>query len=207
MRSVYLGLISFATAIRNQDFAWNRCREGGDGTVLGFELEPVVTLGARATENDVLWQEENWISRGFSVEKVERGGQATIHNPGQLVIFPVVDIREIGVKKFVRLLASVTQTFLRENGCEAEWNECQPGLYTKIGKVTSIGLRVRQGIVTHGLAINVHNDLEPFRGIRVCGSCETKVDRLSGAQPLDELFSKWNQEFTTQIIGNSQFVV
>jgi lipoate-protein ligase B len=199
VRNQYFGLIPFSKAKQLQEIAWLKCKQGEGDTVLGFELEPVVTLGARASENDVLWQEDLWKNKGFSVEKVERGGQATIHNPGQLVIFPVLDIRTLGVKKFVRLLASATQVFLHEHGCEAEWNECQPGLYSKIGKVASIGLRVKSGIVNHGLAINIHNDLQPFDGIRVCGSRETKLDHLRTERGLDELFSSWNQTFTAQL--------
>ncbi len=179
--------------------AWTRAQAGLGDCLLGFELEPVVTLGARASAQDLLWHEQQWRDRGYTVERAERGGQATIHNPGQLVIFPVVNIREWGVKKFVRLLAETTRVFLLENGCETRWDECNPGLYSPQGKVVSIGLRVRKGVVTHGLAINVHNDLAAFSGIRVCGSRAMTLDRLHTAKPLSELFSSWNRELTAQL--------
>jgi lipoate-protein ligase B len=199
MNSKFFGLISFEKAKHLQELAWGRALAGLGDCVLGFELEPVVTLGARSSEEDLLWQEKHWREKGYSVEKAERGGQATIHNPGQLVIFPVVNIRELGVKKFVRLLADSTKIFLQKQGCETDWNECQPGLYSKTGKVMSLGLRVRRGVVTHGLAINVHNDLEAFSGIRVCGREAMTLDRLRTSQSLSELFSSWNEEFTTQL--------
>lgn len=196
MTAKYFGKISFIKAKHFEETAWERTKAGLGDHVLGFELEPVVTLGSRGSfEQDLLWPESKWKEQGFVIEQAERGGQATLHNPGQLVIFPIINIREIGVKNFVRLLAAATQNFLRENGCEAGWDECKPGLYTKAGKVVSMGIRIRQGISSHGIAINVHNDLLPFQGIRVCGG-EAAVDRLRTDAPLSELFLSWNQAFT-----------
>jgi lipoate-protein ligase B len=195
----YLGLINFVKAKQLEETAFQRCRAGLGNHVLGFELEPVVTMGARASSQDLLWQESEWQARGFAIQRADRGGQATLHNPGQLVIFPVVDIREIGVKGFVRLLATATQNLLRAHGCEAEFNECRPGLYTTKGKIVSIGLRVRKGISTHGISINVHNDLSPFGGIQVCGLRESTLDRLATTAALNDLFLEWIEVFKTQI--------
>ena len=200
MNAKYFGLVSFETAQLLQTQKWSEIKSGiSPEFVLGMEIEPTVTLGARSAGGDVFWLEESWRERGFKVAKADRGGQATIHNPGQLVIFPTLDIRNLGVRRFVCLLSEVTRKFLAAYGCETKWREEDPGLYTSRGKVMSVGLRVRCGIATHGLSINVHNDLTPFQGIRVCGRAGAAVDRLRTEEPLSELFSRWTEELTAQL--------
>jgi len=196
----YCGLISFQQAQELQMQTWLEVRHGrSPDTILGFELEPTVTLGARGGEEDILWLEQRWREQGFTIARAERGGQATLHNPGQLVIFPTVNIRKLGVKKFVCVLSDVTREFLRQHGTMAKWMDADPGLYTDRGKIMSLGLRVKAGIVTHGIAINVHNDLAPFSGIRVCGRQGVRVDKLHTERPLSELFSSWAGLFKAQL--------
>lgn len=198
--SRFLGLLSFAEAQAKQQEAWAAVRGGNiEGKILGFEVEPTVTLGARGGPEDVLWPEEEWRARGFAVAHADRGGHATLHNPGQLVIFPTLNIRTLGVRRFVDLLSEVSRTVLAEYGTRAYWNDKAPGLYTERGKIVSIGLRVRAGVSTHGIAINVRNDLAPFSGIRVCGRQGLAVDRLRTDVPLGEIFAAWAREFRAQL--------
>lgn len=199
MEAKFLGLISFEKAVQMQESALAQVQAGQGDIVLGFELEPTITLGARGGEQDLLWLESQWRERGYKIVQADRGGQATLHNPGQLVIFPTVDVRSMGVRKFVCLLSDVTREFLRAHGCVAKWDSNDPGLYTPKGKIMSVGLRVRAGITTHGIAINVHNDVAAFQGIRVCGRAGAAVDRLRTDIPLSELFLSWAREFTVQL--------
>lgn len=186
----YLGKISFAHALAREAACWNIARASGAGTVLGFETGPVITLGARGCSEDVL------VGEGWEVVNVERGGQATLHNPGQLVIFPVVNIREIGARRWVACLLDVTMATLREFGVESNCREGQPGLYTKIGKIASVGIRVRAGISTHGISINVCNDLRDFAAIVACGVKGAAVDRIGEDIELEEVFRAWMRNFS-----------
>lgn len=170
-----------------------------EGVVLGFECAPTVSLGVRGNAKDLLWPREEWLKMGFAIEYADRGGQATIHNPGQLVIFPTLDVRPWGAKKFVDYLLKASQSFLAKRGVESLCRREDPGLYTDQGKIMSIGLRIKKGVAHHGIAINIRNDLTPFQGIRVCGKAAAPVAMLASEAPMPELFSSWAEEFKAQL--------
>lgn len=199
MRASFLGKISFTQALRLEHEAHKTVRDGGEGVTLGFETGPVITLGVRGTERDLLWPSELLSRRGFEIYRLERGGQATLHNPGQLVIFPICDIREIGARAWVDLLLSIGAQTLREFGKEAHRRKGQPGLYSRDGKVLAIGIRVLQGISTHGVAINVGNDLADFQSIRPCGVADAPVDRVGPEFALATVFSAWLRNFRSAL--------
>ena len=115
------------------------------------------------------------------VIQVDRGGQVTYHGPGQIVAYPLVDIRrrEIGVREFVnRIEESIIQVLARY-GVTGERVEGAPGIYVKGDKIASLGLRVRRGCSFHGLAFNIDMDLEPFTRINPCGYHGLQVTQLS----------------------------
>ncbi|MGE4130022.1 MAG: lipoyl(octanoyl) transferase LipB [Bdellovibrionales bacterium] len=185
MQSEYLGFVRYEQALSRQ-------QETAEDTIFGFEPMPVVTWGYRADPvTELLWSKEEWQGREFRLLPVDRGGLATIHNPGQLVIFPAVEMQMRGARELIERMGKVTRLLLKEEGCEARWDKCQPGLYTELGKIASVGIRIRQGRTFHGLALNVRNDLAAFSGIRVCGAEAGSVDRLGGDRPLSDLFQQW----------------
>lgn len=193
MKSRYLGRVAFDHAVEAQEQIKREILEaGGQGVLLGFETEPVITLGVRGEpERDIVFG-------GFEIRRVDRGGQATLHNPGQLVIFPVVPIRGVGVRNWIEGLAAVTITTLREWGVEAAWDESRPGLYTARGKIMSLGVRLTHGVSTHGLAINVCNNLGDFGAIRVCGASCAAMDRMGEEIKPERVFPVWVQNFQRQ---------
>lgn len=196
MDSRFLGWVSFAAALEIQENLWREARVSRAGCLLGFESEPVITLGVRGeSATDVVGDYQDLQRRGFAIHTLDRGGQATIHNPGQLVIFPVCDVREIGVRRWIDHLAEVSVRTLRAFGVESHWNPDCPGLYTERGKIMSCGVRVRHGISTHGIAINVSNQLEDFSLIRACGVSGARVDRMGEGLCLSEIFARWVTEF------------
>lgn len=201
MDGQYLGRIKYADALKAQDLAWSRVMAGEPPVLLGFESEPVITLGVRGDSAADIPDAQG--AHGFEILKVDRGGQATLHNPGQLVIFPIVNIAEFGAKRWARHLAEVTLKTLGDFQIEAHWDECHPGLYTDRGKIVAIGLRVRQGISTHGLAINVSNRLEDFGRIRACGALGARVDRFPEPVALTEVFRRWIERFAIDLIPDS----
>lgn len=162
------------------------------GLIYGLEHPPVVTIGRHADPSKEI------LADNLPVHNIDRGGQATVHSPGQLVIYPIVDLRRLnlGVKDWVQTLLEVSASTLKKYGL-SDLEKTEDGVFTGRGKIVSVGLRIDQGISRHGLAMNVSNDLALFKGIRVCGVAERPVDRLADyhfhAKP-EEVFAVWRRE-------------
>jgi lipoate-protein ligase B len=199
MRERYFGKIPFDEALRLEAEAFVRVSLGGADEILAFETGPVVTLGVRASPGDLLWSEEELARKGFQVRRLKRGGQATLHNPGQLVIFPIADIRRFGARAWVQLLLDVTARTLRGYGKEAVCRKGQPGLYTSQGKIAAVGLRVQKGVSTHGISVNVANDLGDFAAIRACGVKAAPLDRIGNGAAPEAVFSSWMKNFKDEL--------
>lgn len=197
MQSQYLGQVAYEDAIRAQKL----------GVIAGFESRPVVTLGLRAGPTDLIHGDAFWRERNYHVLPTDRGGQATIHNLGQLVIFPTLDVRPWGARLFVDHLMEATRIFLESQGLKAACRKGEPGLFTSRGKIMSVGLRIKNGVAHHGIAINVTNDLTPFAWIRVCGREGAPMDRLANygaTESLPELFLQWLEAFYCQVARQPQ---
>jgi lipoyl(octanoyl) transferase len=129
------------------------------------EHEPVFTLGQAGKPEHVL------AAGDIPVLQVDRGGQVTYHGPGQLVAYPMVDLRRlgIGVRELVCRIEAAVIDVLTGFGVHGERREGAPGIYVDGRKVMALGLRVRRGCSFHGLAFNIAMDLEPFQRINPCG--------------------------------------
>ncbi len=142
--------------------------EGATGDVLLLtEHEPVITVGrgTPAAERGLL------ASSGLSVIEVERGGEATYHGPGQLVAYPIVELPEgrRDLRRYLRDLEEVVIGVLGELGISGRRRPGLTGVWIEERKVCSIGVAVRRWIAYHGLALNLHTDLSPFRRFHPCG--------------------------------------
>jgi lipoyl(octanoyl) transferase len=196
MTSRFLGRIPFTQALAFEQDAFTTVLSAGlSGVILGFESDPVITRGVRASDADLILNRDAITARGFEICTVDRGGQATIHNPGQLVIFPIVNIRAVGARAWVESLAQVSRECLATFGIQSEWRESDPGLYTAKGKIMACGVRIRRGISTHGVSINVHNVLADFALIRACGVTNAPLDRMGEPFELQEVFNVWCAKF------------
>ena len=129
------------------------------------EHPPVFTLGLNAATEHVLAPGD------IPVVNVDRGGQVTYHGPGQLMIYPLIDLRRagLGVRDTVTALENAVIALLGDLGITAECRANAPGVYVNDRKIASVGLRVRRGATYHGMALNVAMDLEPFNRINPCG--------------------------------------
>ena len=139
--------------------------------VLFLEHPAVFTLGRRGGRECLLVSDEFLEKAGVQVIQVERGGNITFHGPGQLVVYPIVDLQTAGIK-VVDFVSGLEEVMLRtaENwGIAAERNAANRGIWVGPHKMGSIGIAVRRGISFHGLALNVHTDLTPFSWIQPCG--------------------------------------
>lgn len=140
-----------------------------------IEHNPVYTLGQAGKLEHIL-------SPGnIPIEKTDRGGQVTYHGPGQLIVYPLLNLRrlKLGIRELVTLLENTTIRLLATYGINAEAKKEAPGVYVNSAKIASIGLRIRRGYCYHGLAFNVSMDLSPFAGINPCGMRQLTITQLS----------------------------
>ena len=138
------------------------------------EHPPVFTLGLNASKEHVLAPGD------IPVVQIDRGGQVTFHGPGQLMVYPLIDIRRanIGVRKLVTALEQSVVDLAAEYEIEAAARADAPGVYVGGDKLASVGLRIRRGSSFHGMALNVDVDLEPFTRINPCGYAELEMTDL-----------------------------
>ncbi len=129
------------------------------------EHEPIYTLGQAGKLEHVLSPGD------IPVLPVDRGGQVTYHGPGQLMVYPLIDLRRrgMGVRALVDVIEIATLNMLRSFCVDAELKQGAPGVYVAGQKIMALGLRIRRGASFHGLALNVCMDLEPFSRINPCG--------------------------------------
>ncbi len=174
-RVVHLGLAPYEPTWR----AMQRFTDGRDPStpdeIWMVEHPPVFTLGLNASR-------EHLLSPGdIPVVQIDRGGQVTYHGPGQLVIYPLIDLRRhaLGVRQLVVALENAIIAYVGELGVAATGSRDAPGVYVEGAKLASIGLRIRRGASYHGLALNVSLDLQPFERINVCGHRGLGVTRLA----------------------------
>jgi lipoyl(octanoyl) transferase len=130
-----------------------------------LEHPPVFTLGMNADASHVL------AAGSIPVVPIDRGGQVTYHGPGQLVVYPLVDLRRrrLGVRDLVTALETALVALLAEFAIDSAPRRDAPGVYVGGAKIASVGLRIRRGCSYHGLALNVAMDLAPFGRINPCG--------------------------------------
>ena len=140
-----------------------------------LEHPPVFTLGVNASRTHLLAPGD------IPVVHVDRGGQVTYHGPGQLVVYPLVDLRRAGlsIRDFVTALERGVIDLAAQFGIGAEGRRSAPGVYVEGRKLASVGVRVRRGGSYHGLAVNVALDLEPFRRINPCGYQGLEMTQLA----------------------------
>jgi lipoyl(octanoyl) transferase len=209
------GLCPYEEA-RQAQKALEEARHAGaipDALVL-LEHPPVYTKGRRSEPGHLPMGEDWYRMQGIEVCETDRGGQVTYHGPGQLVGYPIVDLRElpnrdlpergaeemsrIDVVDYVRRMEQVITGALDARGIAAECREGITGVWVDERKIGSIGVHVNRGITTHGFAVNVANDLQPFEWIVPCGieGCRvTSLTRELGAE--QDL-----QAFATTVVGH-----
>lgn len=151
-----------------------------------LEHPPVFTLGLAGKMEHVLAPGD------IPVVHIDRGGQVTYHGPGQLVVYPLLDLRrlKLGVRQLVEALENSVIDTLECYGIHARGRRDAPGVYVDARKICSIGIRVRRGATYHGIAFNVAMDLEPFTRINPCGYeglVMTQVSALGGPADVEQV--------------------
>ncbi len=170
-------------------------------TILVLEHPAVFTLGRRGGTENLLVSEKFLEEYGIAVTQVERGGNITYHGPGQLVVYPIIDIEaaKVSVVNFVHALEEVMLQTAAVWGIEAERNSTNHGIWVGNQKLGSIGIALRRGISFHGLALNVNLDLTPFSWIQPCGlqgvQMTSMAKELSGQVSMREVQEVIKEKF------------
>ncbi len=201
--AVDLGMMGYNEAWKLQsDIVSARANGIIDTDIILFLEHPAVfTLGRRGGLDHLLVSEEFLKTSGIPIVHVERGGNITFHGPGQLVAYPIVNLkaRRIGVVDFVEALETVMLATVRTWGIAAERNPANRGIWVGNNKMGSIGLAIRKGISFHGLALNVNVDLTPFSWIQPCGLqgvCMTSMQQELGCESsMDDVCAAVKQQF------------
>jgi lipoyl(octanoyl) transferase len=189
----------------------SKIQNGGfDNTLIFVEHNDVFTFGKRGKTDTLNVKEEILKKLGFELYTIERGGDVTYHGPGQLVVYPIYDIKShlVGVKKFVMNIETVIIRMLKDFGINADSDEKNIGVWIADKKIASIGVAFDMHISFHGAAINVNTDLNKFNYIIPCGLEDkgvTSILKQTGKNiPLDSVkkgvIDNWTNVFNEKNI-------
>jgi len=186
---LHIGQVPYATALELQRTLLQLRKAGRiENTLLLLEHPPVITLGRNARLENVLASPEFLAQRGVELFEIDRGGDVTFHGPGQLVAYPIFDLRsfepKVGAVEFVRRLEEVLIRTCGDFGVGSQRIKGLTGVWTYAlrnrpeAKIAAIGVHISRGVTTHGFALNVSTDLEYFTLIVPCGITGRQVTSL-----------------------------
>lgn len=181
----YPEILKFQTELFEDLVAKKREGKKGKEFILTGEHYPVITVGRRGRDSNILWPEQQLHEKGIDVYHIGRGGDVTYHCPGQLIVYPILDLEthRLGVKEYVNLLEEAAIRVLAEYGVEGVRIEGATGVWLGKGtprerKISAIGIKCTRYCTMHGLSLNVNCDLDGFSLINPCGFCDKAVTSL-----------------------------
>jgi lipoate-protein ligase B len=176
-----LGLVEYEEAWAMQRHLVETCRQTGEQHLLLLEHPPTYTLGARGNQENLLLSENALAAIGATVHRIDRGGDITYHGPGQLVGYPILDLRRWGQGPlwYVRSLEAALIETLSRLGVRGERRPGKPGVWLGTAKIAAIGVHVSRGVTSHGFALNVDPDLSYFSHIVPCGLPDITVTSIA----------------------------
>jgi len=149
--------------------------------LLLLEHPPTITIGRSGSLDNVLISNKQMAQAGLSLFFIDRGGDVTYHGSGQLVGYPILDLRDQGkdLHLYVRNLEEVMIRTLGDFSIEADWDKSHPGVWVKGEEIGAIGLSVKKWVSMHGFALNVNTDLDHFAFINPCGFSDKRATSMS----------------------------
>jgi len=178
----HLGVVPYLDGVAIQEHVRSR-RQAGElpDTLLLLQHPPVYTRGRRSGADDLRLGEDFYRAKGIQILDTDRGGRITYHSPGQLVGYPIMAIHD--VHSYLRTMEHAIIGALAEQGIQARSRHEEgidyTGVWTDGRKIASIGVHVSRGVTTHGFAVNVHNELEPFSWVIACGLPEVAMTSIA----------------------------
>jgi lipoate-protein ligase B len=189
------GLTHYHEAYERQKCCVQSVIDGAPDHLILCEHPPVLTLGRMTNPDSLLYQRKDIEERGVVITSVDRGGDVTLHAPGQLIVYPIFNLNKHGkdLKVYMQKLEEVAVDLLKNFGILAISISGQRGVFVGTDKIISIGVGVRKWVTYHGLGINVNTDLSLFNLIKPCGLNVrmTSMQKLKGhAVPIEDVKAK-----------------
>lgn len=173
MQIKYLGLLPYSDALGVMESIHSEIIANADkeGVILVVQHPPTVTMGKRELLEDMLLPPEQLKYKGIAYHKIDRGGSVTVHEPGQIVIYPIfhIDKQKQTVRSYVNHLEDAMIETARHYGVIAKRDAVNPGVWVGTNKIGAVGIRILGKVTKHGIAFNVDNSLETFSNIIPCG--------------------------------------
>ena len=160
-----LGICNYNIALSKQEFTREKLiKKTGKDTLILLEHNHIYTLGKNANRDNIL-------NNDCEIIQTDRGGDVTYHGPGQLVGYPIINLKRIGlgVKSYVNHIESLLIAVVHEHNIDAHTKKGKPGVWVDNKKIGSIGIRVSHGVTSHGFSLNVNTDMNYFSNIISCG--------------------------------------
>lgn len=201
-----LGIIDYAEAYQIQKEMVKQVLDGQSPALLLCEHPPVLTMGRMGKSEHILWSADELRDKGISVEHIDRGGDITLHAPGQLVAYPILDLTKHGkdLHLYLRKLEEVSIRLLADYKIEGRREPGKTGVWVGLQKVVSMGIGVKRWVSFHGVGINVSTDLRLFSLIQPCGlNVEmTSISNIIGSTiNMTDAKSKFVQIFEACFMG------
>lgn len=195
--------MAFDEALAEQFRARDEVISGGPGCVFTVEHPPALTIGRRGAREDVLWSDEQLAGAGVAMFDTPRGGQVTLHAPGQLVIYPVVHVGR-RIRAHLETLAAVTIELLEGLGvADPRYRPNQPGVWVGEAKIASIGVHISRGVAVQGLSVNFGVDRSLFAALVSCGMPEVHMVNATevGGRPLaiEDAALEWTERYANRV--------
>ena len=160
-----LGICNYNIALSKQEFTREKLiKKTGKDTLILLEHNHIYTLGKNANRDNIL-------KNDCEIIQTDRGGDVTYHGPGQLIGYPIINLKRIGlgVKSYVNHIESLLIAVVHEHNIDAHTKKGKPGVWVDNKKIGSIGIRVSHGVTSHGFSLNVNTDMNYFSNIISCG--------------------------------------
>lgn len=197
--SKFYGQLEYKEAMTIQNSLVNSTKQNGEFHLMLLEHPDTISMGVRSETSEILTDLEKISKLKISIQNSDRGGQTTFHNLGQLVAYPIIDLKKINMKPkdyVAQLQLSISKT-LTHIGINVEAKEMPIGVWVNAKKIASIGVRIKQGITSHGISLNVNNDLKKFEHIISCGikdsvptSIQNETNQIYSIHEVATLFSE-----------------
>jgi lipoate-protein ligase B len=184
---IELDLIEYAQCLDIQKrIVRRKILEAGPDILLILEHPPTVTLGVRGRASDLIISPQEMSKRGVVVHHVDRGGEATFHGPGQVVCYPIVDLKALGLsaRRYVQALEETIIKTLADFNVRGFSQPKKVGVWTSpLDKIASIGVRIQRRVTSHGFSLNVDLQMNPCELIVSCGMPDTRMVSLNQLVP------------------------
>ena len=172
----YNGIVPYEKSMELQKEIHSSVANGGPDHLLLLQHDHVITMGRTANPNDILVDPNVLENLNISVHQTDRGGEVTYHGPGQLIGYPIINLRKhkLGPLDYLEILKTSLSVILNAHGLESKFKDVPTGVWVNDSKIASLGIKVSQGVTLHGFALNVNTDLDFFDYIIPCGLPEAK---------------------------------